>query len=121
DHYWIVFDKDDAADEDFIQAIELAEKNNIRAAWSNQAFELWIILHYREFRHDCHRSKYDAHIREFIKWYDKNKKSESQGKQLYYHTYPLITSAIANARKIFETHSYAVLISINQYQGVRAC
>jgi hypothetical protein len=46
DQYWVVFDKDETPSKDFDQAIKLAPSNNIKVAWSNQAFELWIILHY---------------------------------------------------------------------------
>jgi hypothetical protein len=51
DHYWAVFDKDETTDEHFAQAIQLANTNGIQVAWSNQAFECWIILHFREFKH----------------------------------------------------------------------
>lgn len=110
-HYWIVFDKDDATDEEFVQAIRLAKKNYIGVAWSNQAFELWIILHYRDFSHGCHRNKYEAHVKEFIKWYDKNEKGAPQGRRLYDETHPNITVAIANARKIFDAESGVVPLS----------
>lgn len=44
DRVWVVFDKDDF--NDFNEAIALAEKNGFMAAWSNEAFELWYLLHF---------------------------------------------------------------------------
>ena len=44
DRVGVVFDKDDF--NDFNEAIALAEKNGFMAAWSNEAFELWYLLHF---------------------------------------------------------------------------
>ena len=111
-HYWIVFDKDDATDKEFIKAIRMAEKNGISVAWSNQAFELWFILHFRDFSHFCHRDKYESQIKKFIKWYDKSEKGEQQGRKLYDETHKRIEMAIINARKIFETSVETIPISV---------
>src|SRR5690606_19625553 len=46
DQVWCVFDKDDNSDHLFNSAIYLAENNNIKIAYSNQAFEYWLILHF---------------------------------------------------------------------------
>jgi hypothetical protein len=49
---WCVFDFDIKPDEkatqpnDFNRAIEKAERNGLKVAWSNDAFELWFALHY---------------------------------------------------------------------------
>lgn len=50
---WCVFDFDRKPDEaatqprDFNSAIKKAEKNGMKVAWSNDAFELWFVLHYQ--------------------------------------------------------------------------
>jgi len=82
DHYWVVFDKDETTDQHFAQAIQLAEANGIHAAWSNQAFECWIILHYRDFKHACHRNEYEALLKQYIPGYNAHEKGEEQGRQL---------------------------------------
>lgn len=46
DQVWCVFDKDSFSDDNFNQAKKLAENNNIRPAYSNEAFELWYLLHF---------------------------------------------------------------------------
>ena len=45
DQVWCVFDKDDFSAKDFNQAIQIAEANDFGVAYSNQAFEYWLILH----------------------------------------------------------------------------
>ena len=44
DRVWVVFDKDDF--NDFNEAIELAGKYGFDSAWTNEAFELWYLLHF---------------------------------------------------------------------------
>nr|WP_262906256.1 RloB family protein [Hymenobacter terricola] len=50
DETWVVFDKDDADKEPgktnrFHQALRLAADNEFRLAFSNEVFELWLLLH----------------------------------------------------------------------------
>jgi hypothetical protein len=47
DRVWVVFDKDSFPVANFNDAILLAEKNNIKAGWTNEAFELWYLLHFQ--------------------------------------------------------------------------
>ena len=45
---WCVFDKDDFPSADFDNAIVRAKNHNVlRVAWSNEAFELWYVLHFQ--------------------------------------------------------------------------
>jgi len=46
DEVWCVFDKDDFSSEEFNGAVELAERNGCRVAYSNECFELWFVLHF---------------------------------------------------------------------------
>lgn len=53
DEVWVVFDKDDEGDnaktlESFNFAWELAEKEKINIAFSNEVFELWLLLHFSD-------------------------------------------------------------------------
>ncbi len=47
DESWAVFDKDSFPDQNFNSAIAKATSNNVLCAWSNEAFELWYILHFQ--------------------------------------------------------------------------
>lgn len=43
---WAVFDRDSFTPQHFNAVLQLAKNNNIRVAYSNEAFELWYILHF---------------------------------------------------------------------------
>lgn len=64
---WIVFDKDDF--EDFDQAIQKGVEKGYHVAWSNQAFEYWLYLHFYYSDSALHRDewneKLDAIFREY--------------------------------------------------------
>jgi len=68
DQVWCVFDKDDFPDNDFNNAITLAKANNFKLAYSNQAFEYWLILHFIDHQGGgMHRNDYDKKINTLIK------------------------------------------------------
>lgn len=50
DPVWCVFDADPNPGQAsrFNEAIGLAEANGLRVAWSNQAFEYWLLLHFQD-------------------------------------------------------------------------
>ena len=58
DQCWVVFDKDDFSAKDFNEAIQYAEKNGFRVAYSNQASEYWFLLHYNLYTGAIHRNQY---------------------------------------------------------------
>jgi hypothetical protein len=67
---WCVFDKDDFSDVDFNNAISIAEANNFGVAYSNQAFEYWIILHFNDHQGGgMHRDDYGSKINKLLKPY----------------------------------------------------
>lgn len=47
DSVWVVFDKDGFSPNNFNGAIELARNCSIKVGWSNEAFELWYLLHFQ--------------------------------------------------------------------------
>ena len=71
DQVWCVFDKDDFNDIDFNNAIEIANANNFGVAYSNQAFEYWLILHFDDHQGGgMHRSDYDDKINALLKLFN---------------------------------------------------
>lgn len=46
DQVWCVFDRDEFPGDDFDSAIALARRQGIEVAYSNEAFELWYLLHF---------------------------------------------------------------------------
>lgn len=47
-YVWLVFDRDSFEADDFDNAVQCAEANGWHAAWSNEAFELWYLLHFQD-------------------------------------------------------------------------
>lgn len=79
---WAVFDMDRKEDQiaqqrqDYNNAIKLAKQNGIQTAYSNDAFELWFVLHYQFVDAKLHRNT----LYEILsKWLDCN--YEKEGKQ----------------------------------------
>lgn len=66
DQIWCVFDKDDF--DDFNDAIFLAEKYNYSVAYSNQAFEYWLLLHLEDHQGGkMNRVDYNRRINKLLK------------------------------------------------------
>lgn len=71
DRIWCVFDKDNFPDANFNNAIKLANKNNFGIAYSNQAFEYWLILHFNDHQGGgIKRQDYNQIINDLIKPFD---------------------------------------------------
>jgi len=72
DQIWCVFDADPKPDnpkqlENFNNAIRLAEKLKFGVAYSNQAFEYWLILHFEDHQGGAmDRSRYGDKINSYI-------------------------------------------------------
>jgi hypothetical protein len=65
---WCVFDKDDFPDNDFNNAIAMAAGKGFHAAYSNQAFEYWFILHFEDHQGGgMHRSEYADKINDYLR------------------------------------------------------
>jgi len=70
---WCVFDKDDFPIEQFKNAIILARKNQIKCAYSNEAFEIWYMLHFNFYDSALSRKQYEEKLTELLgKKYNKN-------------------------------------------------
>jgi len=67
DRVWAVFDKDSFTDEQFNNAIIRAEGTGINCAWSNEAFELWFLLHFQFVIHGMRRQDYQSYLEREIK------------------------------------------------------
>lgn len=103
DHYWLVFDKDDFPDEDFNEAIRLAEVSGFHAAWSNQSFEYWFILHFILFRGPLHRNQYADMLGKLIGI--PYSKKRGAAKTLYNLLFQRLETAIANAKNVLADFS----------------
>lgn len=102
---WVVFDYDWCGEEnecrDFMNALKVAEASDVKCAFSNDSFELWILLHFQSLSATTHRSvlceKISAHLD--VNYLIEGKKIEF-AKQLYKLLKPLQNAAIHNAQKL---------------------
>lgn len=58
DQVWVVFDRDGFPPQQFNEAIWKAEKEGLQNAWSNEAFEIWYLLHFHFFQNGMSREDY---------------------------------------------------------------
>jgi len=58
DQIWCVFDRDSFEADKFNNAIKKAEVSGFHVAYTNQAFELWYLLHFDDHRSALNRSQY---------------------------------------------------------------
>lgn len=57
---WAVFDKDSFREDDFDNAIHRGLAVGVNCAYSNEAFELWYILHFNYHQHAASRKDYEG-------------------------------------------------------------
>lgn len=100
DQVWSVFDRNDFSAQNFNNAFELANKNNIHIAYSNNAFELWYLLHFQYFDSAILRGDYISKL-SCLLGYKYSKKS----KTIYEEILDKQPIAIQNAKKLIERYS----------------
>jgi len=70
---WCVFDRDSFPAERFNEALNQAQQRNIRVAYSNEAFELWYLLHFDYHDAALSRTRYQQMLTQRLgKPYRKN-------------------------------------------------
>jgi len=99
DQVWCVFDKDDF--EKIDDAIQFAHSRGMRTAYSNQAFELWYVLHFCCMQNALDRKAY-------IKMLERKEhlgfKYQKNDPRLYELLLPKINIAIKNAQKLLREY-----------------
>lgn len=109
DQIWVVFDYDyngklqPKQKEEFNKAIKKAEQNNINWAVSNDAFELWYVLHYRDCNAKQLRDWYYKKLKDYIgSSYDKDRQT---AKKMYGLLLPNQEVAIKRATILKEKYN----------------
>jgi len=70
---WCVFDRDSFPAQDFNEAFSLAKRNRIQIAYSNEAFELWYLLHFNYYDTAMSRNDYCTKLSALLgRKYEKN-------------------------------------------------
>ena len=100
---WVVFDKDDNID--FDEAIALAKKEGLNVAWSNECFELWLLLHFQDLKSGIGRNDYYSKLTNHFK--DKNINNGKYDKNIYGIfdiTSKYVNDAIKRSNSLLEDH-----------------
>jgi hypothetical protein len=90
DRVWAVFDRDSFKETSFNGAILKARANNIKCAWSNEAFELWYLLHFHNRVTAMKRTEYEKAIEEAVNGKIGKKKHEFEYKKNSLDMYALL-------------------------------
>lgn len=97
---WCVFDRDSFPAQNFNRAFQLAQNQKIRIAYTNQAFELWYLLHFHFYNVGMSRHGYIDKLSALLTWhYQKN------NQKMYEVLHPKQQDAIRNAKKLLSTYS----------------
>ena len=99
DQCWCVFDRDSFPSEDFNNAIARAEAHDFQVAYSNEAFELWYLLHFHYYDTRLSRKAYRSMLTElFGTKYDKSG-------DYYAALRPRQPDAIRNSKRLLEKYT----------------
>jgi hypothetical protein len=99
DQVWCVFDVEEHSQEEINAACKLARKNNIQVAISNQAFELWYLLHFHYHRTPIDRQQYIEKLSKELGF--KYKKNVC----IYDRLIDCQATALKNARKLLQQYT----------------
>lgn len=96
---WCVFDRDSFPAEGFRTAFKLAELNGIYVAYTNEAFELWYMLHFNFYDSALSRHQYGSILSKLLGFsYQKNDSG------IYDRLLPLQDVAIHNAEALLRRY-----------------
>jgi hypothetical protein len=99
DQYWVVIDKDDSTELDFLKALDLAQKHQLRVAYSCEAFEIWWLFHYIHIQAPIQRKDYEKKIKQYLQEYSSREKGKVQGRHMRLLLNPLLSNGIENAKQ----------------------
>jgi len=104
DRFWCVFDRDknpknpnDA--QNFNAAINIANNNGIKVAYSNDAFELWYLLHFHYYNTQISRKDYPDMLTELL-----GHKYQKNSETIYEKLKDKQENAIKNAKRLLQEY-----------------
>lgn len=99
DRVWCVFDRDSWTPEEFNLAIQTGKKKGFQMAYSNEAFELWYLLHFQFVNTGISRKQYGKKLDSVLgESYQKN--SDNMYEKLQYKQ----STAIKNAENLLKQY-----------------
>ena len=103
-HVWIVFDTDDFPAERVNRTEEMCRNNTTEetayhAAWSNQCFELWFLLHFGYFQSNIHRKEYEPKLSQYLTEAGRGEYDKDRA-DMYDVLRPYMDRAISHAKRL---------------------
>lgn len=92
---WCVFDRDSFSNRRVLAAFDLAQKENIKIAFSNESFELWYLLHFQYLDTEITRADYCKKLTGLL-----GGKYQKNDATMYQQLLPLQATAIKNAKNL---------------------
>ena len=102
DQVWCIFDRDSFPADDFNNAIGKARTAGFQVAYTNEAFELWYLLHFDDHRSALKRSQYKEILHSCL-GHTYHKNSET----MYHELQNLQTQAIRRAESLLAEYGSA--------------
>ncbi len=96
---WCVFDKDAFSSQNFNAAIDMARANDMRVAYSNEAFEIWYLLHF-----NYHDTALTRHLCEKKLSACLGTKYEKNSDDMYQRLASKQDDAIRNAERLLQSY-----------------
>jgi len=99
DQVWCVFDRDDFSSS-FNAAVEKAEQFGFHAAYSNEAFELWYLLHFIYFDSAITRSDYRTKLNQLL-----GRRYRKNSTDMYELLLSRQSEAVRNAARLLDSYN----------------
>jgi RloB-like protein len=100
DQVWCVFDRDSWTPEDFNNAIKNAHEQEFKVAYSNEAFELWYILHFEFLNTGIPRRDYVQKLSLIL-----GRKYQKNSETIYDELFEKQSIAIKNATNLLKQYN----------------
>lgn len=101
DQVWCIFDVDDFYQmnaKNFLEAIKDAHKNNIKIAYLNECFELWILLHFEKPTSAILRGDLEKKIKQYFHEYKLGEFKKNQ--KIFRILLPFLPQALKNSQSL---------------------
>lgn len=102
DHYWCVFDRDSFPANDFNASLDMARAHEFNIAYSNEAFEIWYLLHFDYIDAALSREQYADKLTDRL-----GRKYKKNDPEIFDLLRDRQKAAIRNATKLIESHGEA--------------
>jgi hypothetical protein len=99
DHVWVVMDRDSFPACNFNNCLQLASENEIEVAYSNEAFEIWYILHFKYQTTGMQRGSYYKILSKLL-----GERYKKDDKNMYERIRDKQQDAIRNAKRLLNEY-----------------